>query len=214
MKKLMFFIVLVIITITGCRSTKTIVPSVHGMIYDGNNEAVSDVEIYINDKKNSTSDIYGHFSLSDLEKDVDYNLKASKEGYEDVYISFSYSNPSQVIYLRIHSVTELLYMAENLVEQRKITEAKDVLNRAEKANGSYLSINYLRAVIDYLNGDYKESLVKAQNLIEAGFAEPYIYLLIADIYKTGFQDIKNEQIYLKKFLDLTYDPIIQERLIP
>ena len=64
-----------------------------------------------------------------------------------------------------------------------------------------------------LIGDYDKALETANKIIEEGYTEPYLYILIADIYKNGFNDINNEQLYLQKFLKLTYDPKIQERLI-
>ncbi len=213
MKKSIYFFSFLLIVLSSCKTTPRYVqPVIQGMIYDGDNEAVSDVEIYFNDKKYAVSDIYGHFTLSSLTMGKSYTLYACKNGYEKLSISFTYTNPSQVIYLRMYSASELTKSAENMVEKKKYRDALSFLERAEASGGSYLSINYLRAVISMLNSDYDNALKIANEILSSGYIDSYVYLLIADIYKNGYSDTEKEQIYLKKSLELSYDPVVQERL--
>lgn len=213
MKKSIYVLISSLLFLSACQTTKHTLPVVQGMIYDGDNEAVSDVEIYINDKKNALSDIYGHFTLSAMELEKQYELTAKKNGYEEKSFSFTYTNPSQVIYLRMYSNAELINLAESMVEQKKYADAETYLTRAELAGGNYLSVNYLRAVICVLKTDYDNALKIATDILDAGYIDSYIYLLLADIYKDGYSDIENEQLYLKKALTLSYDPAIQKRII-
>lgn len=212
MKRIMYSIIFCLFFVSGCKTTKTVLPVIQGMIYDGNNESVSDVEIFISNKKTAISDIYGHFTLSALEVGKTYELNAKKKGYEEVSINFSYTNPSQVIYLRMYSASELINLAENMVGQKKYKEAQALLNRAEEADGSYLSINYLRAIMCVLNNDYENALKITNEIVAAGYVDSYIYLLMADIYRDGYSDIENEQVYLEKSLSLSYDPLVKNRL--
>ena len=131
MKRISFIFIFCLLALSGCRSYKVEMPSIQGMIYDVNNEPVSDVEIYINEKKQSISDIYGHFSLIGLNLSKSYSLKASKKNFEDVILTFTYSAPSQVIYLRMYSSSELLSFAETKVKEKKYNEAEEFLDRAE-----------------------------------------------------------------------------------
>lgn len=212
MKRIMYSIIFCLFFVSGCKTTKTVLPVIQGMIYDGNNESVSDVEIFISNKKTAISDIYGHFTLSALEVGKTYELNAKKKGYEEVSMNFSYTNPSQVIYLRMYSASELINLAENMVGQKKYKEAQALLNRAEEADGSYLSINYLRAIMCVLNNDYENALKITNEIVAAGYVDSYIYLLMADIYRDGYSDIENEQVYLEKTLSLSYDPLVKNRL--
>ena len=141
-----------------------------------------------------------------------YNLRASKKGFEDVNLTFPYSVPSQVIYLRMYSHTELLVCAENMVKDKKYVEAENYLKRAELAGGSYLSINYLRACIKYLISDFDSSLKIINDIINEGYVDSYIYLLLADIYETGFSDAEKTKEFLQKSLELSYDPVVEKRL--
>ena len=197
----------------GCHTTKVVMPSVQGMIYDADNESVSDVEIFIDGKKNAVSDIYGHFTLTGLTASKDYSLRAAKKGYEDVELLFTYSVPSQVIYLHMYSAAELLASAEAMTEEKKFREAEDFLNRAELAGGNFLGINYLRACIKYLVADYDSALSIANSIIEAGYIDSYISLLFADIYENGFSDSDKTKLYLQKSLELSYDPLVEKRLL-
>ena len=212
MRRNYILIIFLLVFLAGCKSNRITLPSLQGMIYDGNNEAVSDVEIFIEDKHNATSDIYGHFTLTGLDTSKTYNLRASKKGFEDVNLTFPYSVPSQVIYLRMYSHTELLLCAENMVKDKKYVEAENYLKRAELAGGSYLSINYLRACIKYLISDFDSSLKIINDIINEGYVDSYIYLLLADIYETGFSDAEKAKEFLQKSLELSYDPVVEKRL--
>lgn len=213
MKKSIFVLIVSVFLLSACKTTNHTLPVVQGMIYDGDNEAVSDVEIYINNQKNAISDIYGHFTLSAVDLNEQYDLQAKKKGFEEKEFSFTYTNPSQVIYLRMYSSGELIKLAEDMVEQKKYEDAETYLVRAELAGGSYLRVNYLRAVIRVLKGDYDNALKITNDILAEGYVDSYIYLLLADIYKDGYSDIENEQLYLKKALSLSYDPAIQKRII-
>ena len=72
MRRNYILIIFLLVFLAGCKSNRITLPSLQGMIYDGNNEAVSDVEIFIEDKHNATSDIYGHFTLTGLDTSKTY----------------------------------------------------------------------------------------------------------------------------------------------
>ena len=112
----------------------------------------------------------------------------------------------------MYSHTELLVCAENMVKDKKYVEAENYLKRAELAGGSYLSINYLRACIKYLISDFDSSLKIINDIINEGYVDSYIYLLLADIYETGFSDAEKTKEFLQKSLELSYDPVVEKRL--
>lgn len=203
---------LMLILFYGCSSTKMEMPSVQGMIYDGSNEAVCDVEVLLNGQKQTVSDIYGHFALVGLKIKAEYTLCLKKIGYEDTVLKFSYLNPSQVIYARMYSTAELLALAEKETKDKKYDSALLFLERAEKIGENYLSVNYLKAVVFFLKKDYESSLKIAQEIVENGYIDSYVYVLLADIYEIGMNDQEKANDYLKKALDISFDPNIQKRL--
>ena len=211
MRKLVI-ILLITVLFYSCSSTKIEMPSVQGMIYDGSNEAVCDVEVLLNGQKQTVSDIYGHFALVGLRPETEYTLLLKKLGFEETVLKFSYLNPSQVIYARMYSTSELLALAERETKDKKYDSALIFLERAEKIGENYLSVNYLKSVVFFLKKDYETSLKIAQEIVENGYIDSYVYVLLADIYEIGMNDQEKANGYLKKALDISFDPNIQKRL--
>ena len=206
---------------TSCASTKIKKEKqfLQGIIYDYDSEPVSGAEIFLL-KDNSKdppksiaySDVTGHFSITSIKNNAEYTLISRKKGYEDTSIHFLLTNTSQIIYLRMYSYNQLLSIAEEKVSQKDFETAITYIKRAETADGSQLSSSYLLAIITYLQGNYNDALSYCQNLLNLGYNDSYIYLLMADIYENGFNDIEKTIIHLKEYLKRKYNPEVEKRL--
>lgn len=212
MKKITICSLAFLMLLAGCASTNTEKTFVQGMIYNSDNEAVSDAEIYLDDEEITVSDIYGHFTLDQLTLNKDYVLTAKKKGYEDSNLTFRFLNASQVIYLKMYSAGELLAEAEKKASEREYGEALHFIERAECTNASKMSTDYLKAIIYFQRQEYDRALDIAEGLLDEGFTDPYVYLLLADIYEKGFGNVEKTEEYLEQFLKLSYDPAIKMRL--
>lgn len=197
---------------TSCASVKQDQLTFNGMIFNDNNEAVSDVQIYLNNEEITVSDIYGHFTITELGRNNEYVLKAVKNGYETTEITFTFLNASQVLYLHMYSAEELLVKTEELIKEKKYIEAEKFLERAENAEASYLSANYLRAIILYNRKNYEESLSVLKKLINSEYEEAYVYLFMADIYEKEFNNLEETKKCLSRFLEFEYSEDVSERL--
>ena len=142
MKKRFFiiFICCIQFIFIDCKSTQSVTPALYGMIYNSENEPIPDVSIFVNDKKSAVSDIYGHFQLENVKLNESYSLRASKEGFEDTLLNFSFTNVSQVAYLRMFSFNELLSETEKKIIEKKYTDALELLERAEKIYNISLTV--------------------------------------------------------------------------
>ena len=214
MKKNNLFLVSILIPLllAGCKSTPKENTEIRGMIFNAENEPVSNAQIFLDGKKITSSDIYGHFTLEKLVPFKEYSVLASKKGYEDSSIDFDYTNGSQIIYLRMYSSFELINLAENSVRQKNYSEAESFLSRAQKTGENTLSIKYLFAVINYYKKDYEKSLQYTDELIDEGYTDYYIYLLQVDSYQNGLNDPENAKLKLQAALDKKYDPETEKRL--
>ena len=213
MKNISLLVFLIhVIMLTGCASVKIEHQLLQGMIYDYENEPVSGVDIYIKGKRVAVSDIAGHFSINQIMSYSEYNLVAKKTNYEDSELTFSITNMSQVIYLRMYSSQQLLSIAEEKTEQKKYKEAEEYLQRAKIVGGDSLSSDYLFSIIKYLKNEYDLALESLLKILEKGNDEEYIYLLLADTYEQGFNDLENTKLYLRKYLECSYNPKVEERL--
>ncbi len=200
------------VCLTGCATTKQIQPTLNGMIYDSDNEPVADALVKITDAVQTNSDIYGHFRIENLRADTDYTIICTKKGYETTSVKFTYSSVSEVAYVRMYSSEQLLSLAEAEIQQKKYDTAQTFLDRADKAGGSEVCTGYLRAVTAYSKKSYDDALARLQQLMDAGYTEPYIYLFTADVYEYGLSDKENAKKYLQLYLNTTYDPEAAARL--
>lgn len=212
MKKLIFIsYVFIFMMIISCKSLPRGHNTMYGMIYDGESSPVNDARITINDKKVIFSDVYGHFLFQKAALGKTYIIKATKNGYEPLEINIPFSNASQFIYLKMYSASQLLSLAEKKIASKNYNDAYDNLSRAENAGASYISLNYLKALIEYNKHNYQESINFLKILLDSDINNPYIYLLCADNYQYGFNDINSTKLMLEKYLEITYDPEIEER---
>ena len=190
---------------------------INGMIYDGDNEPVSNASIFFEEKKLAESDIYGHFRLFDVRKliksaDTEPQLIISKKGYESSSISFDSDGNSQLLYIRLYSSEQLLAKTEESLRSKNFDSAESFLQRAEKTGCDTVSAVYLRAVKDIMQNKTEDAVSALEMLLTSGEKEPYIYLLLADCYQ--FYLIKPEKAteYLKMYLTTSYNPSVEERL--
>lgn len=212
MKKLIFLILMIPFIFISCKSTEIEKCNFNGMIYDNDNEPVNDAKIYVNEKESTQSDIYGHFELGNLVYNNEYELRASKQGYEDVNLKLQFSNVSQFIYLRMYTTKQILSLCELAISEKDYKKANEYLNRASVIGDNKLETQYLRAVVLYDSKEYENAVDVLKKLLDEGYSEPYIYLLLADCNEYGLDNKDEAKKYLELFLENKYEPKVKERL--
>ena len=182
----------------------------NGIIYDMENEPVSGVFVYIDDENQAVSDIYGHFYITGLKVNQSYNLTIKKELYEQISLSFDYLNESQVIYIKTTSFQQLLNFAEQEIKKNNYSKAQEYLLRADSVCNNNYSCKYLSAINFYHKKDY-DSAITILNELLAIKKESYVYLLLADCYQYGKNDLKKAKECLKFSLDIQHIQKIKQR---
>lgn len=206
---------MMVLLLSGCASTKEKkqnILGVNGMIYDFSNKPVTDVQVLVNGKKSSISDINGHFSLVNITLGKTYAMEFVKPEYETVYFDFHFTDSSQIIYVSMASGKQLLDAAEKSLKQSEWKTASDFLERAEKAGAHATGVAYLRATLAYLRKEYSGAYVILDTLISSEIREPYIFLFAADLLQYHLDDPDTAIIRLEQFLDIQFDPDVQARL--
>lgn len=194
----------------GCTSTRLQDSVLNGLIYDSYNEPVSNASIYINDVKMTTSDVYGHFMISNLTSSYSYELKVCKQGYEDVVIRFEYENISQLAYVKLNSYKYLLEQAEYKVSEKNYDAALQLLDRVDVIDSNNPSSQYLRSIVCYRMGEFGKA-ISILNRMEVNNKQPFVYLLLADCYEYGLRDFVNAKLNLEKYLNFVYSKEVEER---
>ena len=142
----------------------------------------------------------------------DHHLEASKQGYEKLEADFSFLNRADVLYLRMTSFAQLLTMAEDALNGRRWAEAEGLLERAGRLDSSDAVLRYLRALLCYRAERFEESAEHLQALLADDVREPYVYLLLADLYERNLGDPEQAAANLASYLELRADPEAEKRL--
>ncbi len=185
-------------------------PPLNGMIYDQDNLPVSNAIVEIDGERKSISDVNGRFALFDLIPGK-YLLSVRGEDYESASVHIEYSDPTQIVYVKLFSADQLLSVAEKAIETRDWQSAEEYLNRATAIRPNDTSALYLHAVLDFRQGKAKEALATLESLLANKIRDPYIYLFCADILQYQLQNPKAALGYLEKFLESRFDPEVEKR---
>lgn len=216
MKQYRFFGMTILFTafvLSGCASTRVkSLPPLNGMIYDADNKPVSDVRIEIDKSYIATSDIQGHFVLPKVKTATETVIVASKPGFESASLSFTYTNVTQVLYIRMISGEQLIEKAEREVTEKNWSDAQELLDRADAAAGDAVMTGYLRAVILAQTGKPADAAVLLENLLSSGANEPYIDLFLADLYQFSLSNSEKTREALTRFLAAKSNDDVKKRL--
>lgn len=182
-----------------------------GMIYDLDNKACSGIALELDGKQKTTSDIDGRFVLLALARGA-HTLVATGPEFEKVELSFSFLNQSQVLYVKMVSFDQLLAQAQDALDRRKWQEGQSLLERAAAIHSADTVLVFLRAILQYQQGDAAGAAARLETLASAGSTIPYVYLFLADLYQYSLGKPELAARALARYLDQNDDPDARKRL--
>jgi tetratricopeptide (TPR) repeat protein len=215
MKTRILFLGLIMAALFSCASNpglRKTAQGFYGMIYDGDNRPVRDVELYVGNKLRAISDIHGHFSMAGLRIGKNYHIKARKDNYEEVALDIHYTDPTSVLYLNMSHRDQLLGGAEQAVQAGDWALASSLLTRVFALDPDYAPAQYLRAALAFRRGEYDEALDILIKLEATEGNSPYVHLFIADLRQYFTGDNEQAAASLHKYLELRHNPEIAARL--
>jgi len=71
---------------------------------------------------------------------------------------------------------------------------------------------YLRAILDYQQGDAAAAASRLESLTAGGTTIPYVYLFLADLYQYSLNKRQAAEKALAHYLKQTDDPDVRKRL--
>lgn len=132
----------------------------YGMIYDGNEEGVSGVNVKVNGGLKAVSDGQGRFILKFLYADIkdkkEQGIELEKEGYEKIEEVFYYE-PMSLLHIKMESGEDILKEAESLIDEKEYGRAEESIDRAIKIEEYRDAGLFLKAVIKYKEGNKEEA---------------------------------------------------------
>lgn len=206
-----------LLLLTGCPSmadraiTDFSTADLHGMIYDYHGQPCPQVHIRFDDRNGPTSDINGRFVLKNLSKGA-HSITLSKDGYEEVNFTFDFLNRTQVLYVKFFSLSQLLELAEQELDNKKLGRADELLSRAEKIDAGNVVLIYLKAILALKRDQVENSLTLLNGILEQGIIEPVVLLTLADIYQYYLKDIPQAIQFLKRYLHQQENTDVLKRL--
>jgi hypothetical protein len=201
----------------GCPSmadraiTEFSVADLHGMIYDYHSQPCSQVRILIDNRDGPLSDINGRFVLKNLSKGT-HSIALIKDGYEEVSFSFDFINRTQVLYVKLFSLNQLLELAEKELDNKKLGKAEELLSRAEKIDAENVVLLYMKAILALKREQVEQALTLLNSILEQGIIEPMVLLTMADIYEYYKKDTQKAIYYLNRYLHQEENPDARKRL--
>lgn len=182
-----------------------------GMIYDLDNKACGGISLVLDGTQKAGSDIDGRFVLVALKRGA-HTLTATGTDYERVDLSFTFLNQSQVLYVKMVSFDQLLGQAQDALDRHKWQEAQSLLERAAAIHDSDTVLVYLRAILQYQQGDAAGAASRLETLAASGSTIPYVYLFLADLYQYTLGKPELAARALSRYLEQNDDPDARKRL--
>jgi len=201
----------------GCESTPTghLPAMLMGMVYNLDRLPVADAHVnWIQNGKiiqSSTTDLRGHFALSNVPIGT-VTLEVTKDFYETLTWQFTYEKQTQVTYLKVTNVDELMDAAAAAMDKGQWSGAENFLDRADKLRPHAEPSDYLRAVILSGKGKTKEAVDLLESLSQN---QPPIFALeltMADWYQYRLNNPAKALDHLKQALSVKQDLDVQSRI--
>jgi len=182
-----------------------------GMIYDEDNQPCAGVQLTVDGTAGPVTDIRGRFVVPDLPRG-DHGIVARKEKYEDLALSISFLNRTDVLHLTMTSFGQLLGSAQKSISDMRWSEAGGYLERAERLDGEDAVLRYLFAIVAWKTADFPRAVNYLTAILAAGTPQPAVYLFLADIYQNDLDDPAKAIASLESYLRLRADPETAKRL--
>lgn len=182
-----------------------------GMVYDHDNRECPNVHLVVDGKDHATTDINGRFILPNLTSGV-HKLLATKSGYEPLEVSFDFTSPTQVLYLKVYSFDELLKQAELALRQEQWQVGQGYLHRAAAVKSHDVVLSYLEAILAFKKKEYGGAAHRLEALVASGSQDPSVYLFLADLYQYRLARPAAAVRALESYLKLADDPGVEARL--
>lgn len=185
--------------------------SLSGMIYDLDQKPCAGALLLVDGAPGPRSDLNGRFTIAALPRGS-HDIRVEKEGYEPLETSIEFLERTQVLYLRLTSLDQLLRSAEESLGRQRLQEADERLRRVEALDADNPIGMYLRAIYRLRAQDTDGAVGLLDAILASGHAEPAVYLSLADIYQFRMGDQERAAEYLREYLALVNSPDVRARL--
>jgi tetratricopeptide (TPR) repeat protein len=183
----------------------------YGMVYDDRNEPCQGALIHVDGSAGPRADLSGRFVVPDLARGT-HGIAVEKAGFERLETTVDFFDKSQVLYLKVISLDQLLGRIEDALAQRRLTDAGALVARAEAVDGAHTDVRYLKAVYLLKSGEPRRAADLLEQLLAEGERAPALYLTLADVYQFALDDRDKAKESLAAYLRVQDDSQARSRL--
>lgn len=188
--------------------------ALRGMVYNENRMPVPDVKIIrIGSESNATAltDIHGRYFFSDQPYGP-VTLQFQKNGYEALTWSFKFNSPSQVAYVQMTNLDELLDDVADSIQKRDWKSAASFLDRIKKMGSDTIIASYLEAEMLSCQGKPEQAITLLEELSAKKDGSFAVELSLADIYQNTLGQPDKALLHLRKALTIQDDSEVENRI--
>jgi len=206
--------------IAGCASDKgsslhpTSAP-LRGMVYSQRRTPVLDMKVtWVKDGapvQSVLSDIQGRYLFADVPLGR-ITLQFEKPGYEPLSWSFDFNAPTQVVYVRMSAVSELLDAAADSLHDRDWAAAGGYLARVRELEPDNRLAVFLESQLLDLQGQPAQAAAMLETLSSGPGPSFAVELALADLYEKKLARPDKALEHLKRALAIQDDPNLQSRV--
>lgn len=182
-----------------------------GMVYDDRNEPCQGALIRVDGSAGPNTDLSGRFVLPELARGA-HTIAVEKASFERLEAAVDFFDKSQVLYLKVISLDQLLDKLADALAQRRLADAGDLVARAEGVNRAHTDVRYLKAVYLLRSGESRQAADLLERLLADGERAPALYLTLADVYQYSLVDPDKARTALAAYLRLQEDAQARSRL--
>lgn len=135
----------------------------HGMIYSHNHLPVAGVKIYVDGIYAASSGVNGRFTIK-FQPFGSYQLNFECPGYQTFQNQIDFIEQSQVFYIRLTSINDLLKKAEELLVKSGWREGSKVLEKAQIIDPNNPLLLFMQALTYQQLGENDTAEKKLQQL--------------------------------------------------
>jgi hypothetical protein len=187
----------------------------NGMIYSKEGLPVQNARLTVDNGMTVLSDFHGRFTFIGLTAG-EHAISVTCPGYERYDSVFTFTSPTENLYVSVTSYDELLAAAEKALQEKKWASADSLTARAiavepATARGLFLKACALAAA-QRTDRDPEQARAILLALAPDARSKPEILLFLADLCQYDLNDAPSAATYLTQYLALKGDTVAEERL--
>jgi len=183
----------------------------HGMIYDHANQPIAGAQIIVAERRPEITDLSGRFVLPDLPRGS-LSMIAIKEGHEPLAATIEFLDRTQVLYLKLWSLADLVERAASELEQGRHAAASQSIDRALAVDANDPAVRFLAAAVLHQTDGAAAAAAALTALASDHPNLPHVHLFLADLHQYELDEPALAAQHLSMYLALRYDREVERRL--